>query len=182
MSRDQIIKSFYTITEMLSDRGILLDNPQIILGENIKKVVEVPIGDIKIVYHTPTKFKLSEINKDIFKNQEFRLFILVVQEMPTHANKKSLMELGVPIEIHLLKNLQFNITRHKYASKHRIIRDPQEIEQIVQKYQLKNKYQLPLIQKDDAMARWYGMVSGEIAEITRASESAGEYLYYRCCL
>lgn len=185
MNRDQILKSYETILEMLQDRGIPIEPREpFTLKDNIKKIIEVPIGEVKVVYYTPPKFKFGDINKDIdiFKDPQFRLFILVVKEPITQSNKNDIHKLKLPIEVHLLSRLQINPTKHEYASPHRVIRDPQEIEAIVQKYKLKNKYQLPILLKDDAMARWYGMQSGEIAEIIRPSESAGEYIFYRCCL
>jgi DNA-directed RNA polymerase I, II, and III subunit RPABC1 len=48
--------------------------------------------------------------------------------------------------------------------------------------QLKSKTQLPLIQKQDIIARWLGLQQGDVVRITRYTETSGKYYFYRCCI
>lgn len=188
MNKDQIVTSFGTILEMLKDRNLKIgevESAHIIdelNNDNLKQVIEIVIDDIKIVYYTPLKFKWADIKKNFEDTEPHSLYILVVQENITQNNMKSIMAMNLPLEIHLLSRLQFNITKHSLVPSHEVIRDKQVIEDVLNMYKLKNKYQLPIILKTDPIAKYYGMKNGELVKITRTSETAGEYIMYRCCL
>jgi DNA-directed RNA polymerase I, II, and III subunit RPABC1 len=52
----------------------------------------------------------------------------------------------------------------------------------MEKFMIKSKFQLPIILKTDAMAKYLGLKNGDIIKITRVSPTAGEYVVYRCCV
>lgn len=188
MNRDYIVNSFGIILEMLADRGEDLGDitkehiNDVLKVDNIKQVIEIIINKIKIIYFTPMKFKWTEVKKNFEDEEKYSNYILVVQENITQNNMKAINALNLPIEIHLLNRLQFNITKHHLVPKHELIRDKRVIDDVIEKYKLKNKYQLPIILKTDPIAKYYGMKNGDLVKITRSSETAGEYIMYRCCL
>lgn len=188
MNRDYIVNSFGIILEMLQDRGEELGDVtkehinDVLKVDNIKQVIEIIINKIKIVYFTPIKFKWTEVKKYFEDEEKYSNYILVVQENITQNNLKAIHALNLPIEIHLLNRLQFNITKHHLVPKHEVIRDKKVIEDVLERYKLKNKYQLPILLKTDPIAKYYGMKNGDLVRITRSSETAGEYIMYRCCL
>lgn len=192
MNKEHIITSFGTILEMLRDRGISIGTvtkhhlDDVLRADQYRQLIEVVVEKIKIIYYTPPKLRMPDIKKvledDIQSEKKYDLYILVLNENPTQNSMKSLYEISVNLEIHLVKRLQFNITKHALVPKHEVIRDKKIIDDIVDMYKLKNKYQLPLILKNDPIAKYYGMKPGEVVKITRVSESAGSYVAYRCCL
>lgn len=188
MNKDQIVTSFGTILEMLRDRKVDVGDTDIehlndiLQADNIKPIIDITSNNIKIIYYTPLKFKWADVKKFFDDEEPFKLYILIVQEPITQTNIKSINALNLPIEIHLISKLQFNITKHHLVPKHEVITDRAEIENILEKYKLKNKYQLPIILKTDPVARYYGMKNGDVVKIIRRSETAGEYVMYRCCL
>ena len=54
-----------------------------------------------------------------------------------------------------------------------------EIEEIKNKYLLKNLYQLPILLNNDPICKYLDIKPGSVVKITRPSPTAGEYVLYR---
>lgn len=183
---NEIVKSYITLKEMLVDRGINIDNLKSISDEElnimskVNKIFSLQVNDtMKIVYYINTKFKIHDLKK-YFEDDEH--IILVFKEKINNLNIKNLKEqTNVCIEIFMLRELQYNISRHVLVPKHEIVKDEKEIETILSTYQLK-KNQLPILLKTDPMARYLDVKAGDIVRITRNSPSAGEAILYRYCV
>lgn len=187
---DKILKSFQVITEMMQDRGMvfhMLDQTQIesfISSQVNKPGFEIVLGEnkIRLIYYLSLKFKWSELKKFFENDNQYDLTILIVREKISQNNMKQIVALNIQFQIFLLKELQFNISKHTLVPKHELIRDPEEIRNIIEMLSLKSKNQLPIILKTDAMARWLNMKSGDIVKISRPSQTSGHYVVYRCCV
>ena len=190
MNKEQIIKSFGTILEMLADRKIELPGhitsahlAELLETETVlKNIIEVKINNLRVVYYTPQKFKWADVKKHFEDVKSEDHYMLILCENMTQNNLKSLMSCGASLEIHLITRLQFNITQHVLVPRHDVITDKAEIDQILNIYKLKSRHQLPIILKTDPIAKYYAMKSGDVVRVTRTSETAGEYIVYRCCL
>lgn len=197
-NKEYISKSLKTLFEMLYDRKIVDENQKNILGgfveysDNIQNKLSfnIQVNDgIKILYYLPAKFKWSELKKILEDNQEENvtdLLILVVREKISQNNMKLINSfMGIVfknIQVFDIKELQFNISHHILVPKHELVSDDQEIKDIISKYSLKSKFQLPHILKTDPMSKYLGLRGGDIVKIVRTSPTAGEYITYRCCL
>ena len=84
------------------------------------------------------------------------------------------------IQLFWIDTLMVDITQHKLVPNHSIISN-EEKEQLLQKYNLISYNQLPIIMKNDPVAKYYGGKRGDVFKIIRPSETAGEYLTYRFC-
>jgi DNA-directed RNA polymerase subunit H (RpoH/RPB5) len=80
-----------------------------------------------------------------------------------------------------LNELQFNPTKHQLVPPHRKL-SPDETTEIMTKYLIKSKLQMPIILKTDVIAKWHGLKQGDIVEIIRYNENSGMSYYYRCCI
>lgn len=80
-----------------------------------------------------------------------------------------------------LNELQFNPTKHQLVPPHRKISN-EETTEIMNKYLIKSKLQMPIILKTDVIAKWHGLKQGDIVEIIRYNENSGKSYYYRCCI
>lgn len=86
------------------------------------------------------------------------------------------------IHVFHIRELQYDITQHRIWMPHRILNE-EERKAMFEKYKIsKPEEQLPWISSQDKAARWVGAVPGDVLEITRHSDSAGNYLYYRYCV
>ena len=183
---NEIVKSYITLKDMLIDRGVNIDNLSAIsdtelnIMSKVNKIFSLQVNEnFKIVYYINTKFKINDLKKYFDDDGHI---ILVFKEKINNLNIKNLKEqTNVCIEIFMLKELQFNISRHVLVPKHEIVHDEKEIETILDTYQLK-KNQLPILLKTDPMARYLDVKAGDIVKITRNSPSAGEAILYRYCV
>jgi DNA-directed RNA polymerase subunit H (RpoH/RPB5) len=191
MNNTEIVeRSFQTIIEMLNDRQTDIGNISKDAGREIvegflksnKVLFEIIINKVKIVYSLSSKSKWVELKKLFEDSEPMDLYILVAKEKLSQNNSKMLTTLKVNLQIFDIKQLQFNISKHVLVPKHDIIRDEKEIKSIIERFSLKSKYQLPIILKTDAMAKYLGLKNGDIVRITRDSPTSGEYVIYRCCI
>ena len=79
-----------------------------------------------------------------------------------------------------IKSLLFNILNHKYVPKHEVITDKDIINKIFEDNNC-DENKLPIILKNDPIAKLNLCVPGDIVKITRKSNTTGIYIYYRIC-
>ena len=100
----------------------------------------------------------------------------VIQRIRSFVAQKKVVYL---FHIH---QLQFDIATHRMAVPHRILTEDQRRE-LFAKYKISNpREQLPWIDSQDAMAKWYGAMPGDVLEITRHSDTGGASPYWRYCV
>lgn len=80
-----------------------------------------------------------------------------------------------------MNELLFNPTKHDLVPPHRKL-SPDEVKDVMEKYLIKNKLQMPLILHTDVIAKWIGLKQNDVVEIIRYNENSGKSYYYRCCI
>jgi len=105
--------------------------------------------------------------------------IILVQVGMTPTAKQSLGDMAPKyiLEQFLETELLVNITEHTLVPEH-IIMTPDEKQELLQRYKLKDS-QLPRIQQNDPVSRYFGLKRGIVVKIVRPSETAGRYVTYR---
>jgi len=88
---------------------------------------------------------------------------------------------GIFIVIHNIKRLQFNILQHKLVPNMSIL-TKKEVDELMQKFNLKSVNQLPEIGRFDPQALALSMRPGDVCQINRDSVTSIEYDYYRVCV
>jgi DNA-directed RNA polymerase subunit H (RpoH/RPB5) len=132
---------------------------------------------------------IQEMIDDLFNLEEVltkedTLFIITKDEMnETIINElKHIWEKdGIFIVIENIKRLQFNILKHGLVPEHTIM-DDKEVEEVMKKYNIKNKMEFPDISRFDPVARVIGLRPGDVCRIIRPSKTAITTEYYRICI
>jgi DNA-directed RNA polymerase subunit H len=118
---------------------------------------------------------------DTVLTEKDTLIIITKQEIKTmNQIVNQLFLQGRFIVLLSLDRLQFNILNHQYVPSHTILSDD-EVGEIMKKYNVMEKTQLPDISRYDPVALAIGMRPGEVCSIDRPSKSAISSLYYRVC-
>jgi len=137
------------------------------------------------------QLKKSKANIDSFidayngKNNIILIFGNDILTTPTitqlNSIDKILQKKKGMLQYFQLNELQFNPTKHQLVPPHRKL-TTEETTEIMTKYLIKNKLQMPIILRTDVIAKWLGLKQGDIVEITRFNENSGKSYYYRCCI
>jgi DNA-directed RNA polymerase subunit H (RpoH/RPB5) len=124
---------------------------------------------------------LSANANDTVLTEKDTLIIITKQEVKTMGQVLNQLFLkGRFIVLLSLDRLQFNILNHQYVPRHTIMSDD-EVDELMKRYNILDKSQLPDISRYDPVALAIGMRPGEVCRIDRPSKSAINSLYYRVC-
>ena len=94
---------------------------------------------------------------------------------------KMFQKKGGSLQYFQIKNLAFNPTKHELVPKHTKL-SQEEVMQLMDKYLIKGKIQMPYILRSDVIAKWLGLKQGDVVKIARVNENSGVSYYYRVCV
>jgi DNA-directed RNA polymerase subunit H (RpoH/RPB5) len=125
---------------------------------------------------------ISTNANDTVLTERDALIIVTKQEVKTmNQYLNQLFLQGRFIVLLSLDRLQFNILNHQYVPPHTILLK-EEMDEMMKKYNVGDKSQLPDISRYDPVALAIGMRPGDVCRIDRASKSAVHSTYYRVCV
>ena len=125
---------------------------------------------------------ISTNANDTVLTERDTLIIVTKQEVKTMNQYLNQMFLqGRFIVLLSLDRLQFNILNHQYVPPHTIL-SKEELDEMMKKYNVGDKSQLPDISRYDPVALAIGMRPGDVCKIDRPSKSAIHSTYYRVCV
>ena len=145
---------------------------------------------IYVHYFTGKSFKLKDIRQtadellatQLTKNDTI---IFITQDDGNDTIKENVKQIweeeGIFIILLCIKKLQFNVLEHILVPLHKII-TIKEVEEIMEKYKMKDISLFPEISRFDAVALSIGMRPGEICRISRPSKTSVISYYYRLCV
>lgn len=106
--------------------------------------------------------------------------IIINEKIQPHTRKIASSyyeEKGIRIECFATVEFVMDITEHELQPRFVLLKESEKQEMLKQMTILES--QLPRIPMDDAIARYYGALPGQVFQITRASPTAGTYTSYR---
>lgn len=180
-------KALETLRVMLGRRGLDTKTERVVT-EALEKVNMYTIGKCLIVFSQKDK---GLVERDVNKILEFadgndftQGVILVALVKPSENVLKVIknMTKDRSIQFFHIKQLKFDITAHRIAMPHRILKEDERTE-MLKTFNLDDpENQLPWIDSQDPMVKWIGGRPGDIIEVNRHSDVAGSELYYRYCV
>lgn len=196
-----LFKSRKILLELLSERGYEIESQNNFTENEIRIMAQQKQLDFElenngkkvfVKYLIATKIRnnslknflteLLEENADLDPSSTD--FIIILKDKPNDSLLKVVddfySEKQIYINLFYIKNLLFNILKHEYVPDHKIIKES-EFKEIKNNYNLNSRYQLPIINRHDAVSNVLGIRPGEVVKITRPSKTAGQYVSYRCC-
>ena len=138
---------------------------------------------------------IKQYIKDSIKDSKKSLVLLICITEPNIKQQK-LIELqddelsNIKFEYHTLHSTIINPIKCKLQPTFTILNDD-EIYMIIDKYQLKSKYKLPIINIKDPIAKYYGLTKGQVIKCIRQYEDENGHKiisnnnngnFYRVCL
>jgi len=132
---------------------------------------------------------LDDIIEDLYTIEDILTkndsLIIIIDDEPNDTILNKMRYLydhdGIFVVIHNIKRLQFNILNHALVPKVEIL-DESETNEMMKKYNLKDKTQIPEISRFDPQALAICLRPGQICEFNRESVTALDYKYYRVCV
>lgn len=180
-------KALETLRMMLGRRGLETKTERIVT-DALEKVNMYTIGKQLIVFSQKDKGLVErDVNKilEFADGNEYTNGVILVALVPPSENVLRViknMTRDRMIQFFHIRQLRFDITTHRIAMPHRILKDDERTE-VMKKFNIVNpENQLPWIDSQDPMVKWIGGRPGDIIEVTRHSDSAGSELYYRYCV
>ncbi|KAL9238348.1 hypothetical protein vseg_012781 [Gypsophila vaccaria] len=200
-SEDEITRLYRiqrTIMQMLNDRAYIVSDYELNMTKHqfvekygdylkrdalsIQKTRRNDSSDqIFVFYPEEAKVGVKTIKNytNIMKNENVTRAILVVQTNLTPFAKTCISEIASKFHVEVFQEAELlvNIKEHVLVPEHQLLSD-EEKKTLLQRYTVKET-QLPRIQMNDPIARYYGLKRGQVVKIIRPSETAGRYITYR---
>jgi len=173
------------ILNMLKIRKYKIDNDEDFISsdEEVFLTHKIDNENCKIYVFFPkitTKVGVFTIRQYIKEMQQNNIeqSIIVVKDSITAFAKQVFVE-AKPLIIEYFKENELLVDKlnHILVPKHELLEDAEKKE-LLKIYKIKD-IQLPKILNSDPISRYFGAKKGQVFKITRASESSGEYIYYR---
>ena len=181
--RGENVDSFKTKLEEI-DKNRFYNEVIYVSTKNITLIYAFSKESFKEVWANLKPMDISNIEK-LYSTKKI---IMVLHEYPPSITLQAIIQKDLNmqqqngyIQIFLMKELMYNPMKHEFVPKHKKMSE-EDAKMLIETMQLKSKNQLPLIQKQDIIARWLGLYPGDIVKITRYTETSGKYYYYRCCV
>lgn len=188
--QDRVARAITTIAQMLSDRGDIntklaalgsadIDN---MVQEAVQGVIRVDTGSRDVLFFIQ-KIKSSDLVKAAADTSEQRVAsVMIVTIEPFKKTQKTAATgaFGPHYEVFTLDELSINISRHMLVPRHELV-PSEHIPELQKQTMVSRISQLPIIKRDDAMAKYIRARPGDVVQVTRTCPTVGTQVAYRYC-
>lgn len=200
----KLCQSRSVLLEILKDRGYETSNYNNFSNEEIKTMylnkqldfeIKKPEVDVTIyikflifskLRNSSLKKYIDEFLEDFEDDVDLSKIeiIIIVKDKINDSLEKIVddfyFQKNLYINLFFLDSIIKNLSKHSLVPKHTKISD-EEFNLLKTQFNLKSRYQLPLISRKDIIAKYIGLKPGDVCKITRPSVTSGEYNSWRCC-
>lgn len=197
----RLFRVYRTITNMLGKRGYMVTNEmremtpasfrerfgEFPSRESLTMLVEKADDESNQLFvFFPEDEKVGvkpiKVYTDRMRGENVGNAIMILRVDITPFAKQAVQEMSDSFRIEHFKEAELlvDITNHALVPTHQVLTTNEKTE-LLKRYRLKET-QLPRIQPNDPVARYYGMKRGMVVKIIRPSETAGRYVTYRICM
>jgi DNA-directed RNA polymerase subunit H (RpoH/RPB5) len=182
-------KALVTLKSMLESRGLTIGEPEA-LASVLDETRMYKLGEVLIIFSDKSRINEANLSSYIKFSTEngYTNGTIVVSVIPSsekitntvrsYINKKE----NSLLQLFDILRLQTDISKHRKYVPHRILTN-QEVQLLEKKFAItKPREQLAWIDSQDAAAKWIGARPGDIVEVVRFSESAGDSRSWRYCV
>jgi len=180
-------KALETLRTMLGRRGLDTKTERVVT-DGIENVNLYTLGNQLVVFSQKAKGMVErDVNKivDFADGNDYTHGIIIVALVPPSENVLKIIKQMTKtrlIQFFHKRQLLFDITTHRAAMPHRILKEEEKTE-VFKTYNINTPdQQLPWIDSQDPMVKWIGARPGDVIEVNRHSDVAGAQLYYRYCV
>jgi DNA-directed RNA polymerase subunit H len=180
-------KALETLRIMLGRRGLDTKTERVV-ADGFENANFYTVGNQLVVFSRKSKGMVErDVNKfvDFADGNDYSHGIIVVALVPPSENVLKIIKQMTKtrlIQFFHMRQLLFDITTHRAAMPHRILKEDEKTE-VFKTYNINTPdQQLPWIDSQDPMVKWIGGRPGDVIEVNRHSDVAGAQLYYRYCV
>jgi DNA-directed RNA polymerase subunit H (RpoH/RPB5) len=176
-----------TLRTMIGRRGLDTKTDRVTKTDGIVLANVYTIGGILVIFSQKdnglTATDLTKFTTYAATQGHTTGMILVALSPPSDNVLKAIKALAADrVQAFHIRQLQFDITTHRMAMPHRILKEDERTAMATRYTVTKPAEQLPAIDSQDIMVKWIGAIPGDIIEVTRHSDVAGPQVYYRYCV
>lgn len=178
-------KALETLRLFLSRRGLPTETTRL-TPEDIDKVNVYTIGKVLVIFNqklNTTTPDLGNFRKFAAENNYTAGLIVVSKSRPSE-NVLLNMKAQAKDNVHFffLPELQYDITQSRWSMPHRILK-PDEVTVLLKEKNIRDPAtQMLSLDSQDIQARILGAIPGNIVEVIRHSDTAGQSKVWRYCV
>ena len=145
------------------------DSVIIVINEGVSESIQKSIDNLNIRFQN--ELNVLGLDEDTLK---------VLKEENIELNKEYNLKHFKNVNILDINSLTNNLLKHRLVPEHKVIRNKEEIDEILSNCNATIN-QLPIILKNDIIAKLIRLVPGDVCEIKRINNKCGENKFYRVC-
>jgi DNA-directed RNA polymerase subunit H (RpoH/RPB5) len=145
------------------------DSVIVVINEPVSESSQIGIDNLNI--ELQNELNISGLDEETLQELESKNIVLNKEYNLKHFRNVHILDID---------SLTNNLLKHKLVPKHKVIRNKEVISEILNNCNATIN-QLPIILKNDIIARLIRMVPGDLCEIKRINDKCGENNFYRVC-